>query len=330
MINIRVDLMNDGFMLYSHTHILSRAINQQKKGGLAREEEDVEYIALSHSPNNKPRVVWKQSKIDVEDDEHFVGQTPKLVLPKPRLRVPGEYVQVSRDWADLHVYVLSPWVRTLLRERRGIFSIQGDGIPLCVARQFRGIRQTFGSRVEDAVVEQEVLSSPTALFGQGESTLVSLDNKSNEEYAVRAHILDGWKALRASTIPSYLYACKEVMNGALQDEHGTNPCLFLPPKTKKNEKFHWIALDGLEAGEKIQCRSSTIGRRSKLGDRCKLNNVVVMDDVTIGENCVIQNSIIGAGCVIGEKCSLNDCQVAPGKAVPPLTKEKGESLVDDM
>jgi len=292
---------------------------------LAREEEDIEYIALSQSPKRQPRVVWKQSKIDVEEDEDMVGQAPKLVLPKPRLGVPGEYVRVSRDWMDLHVYVLSPWLRTLLQERRTMLSIQGDGIPLCVSRQFRGVRQTFGSRVEEGVVE-EVLSS--SLFGQGDST--SLTHTSTDEYAVRAHILDGWKALRASTIPSYLYACKEVITRALDDQDGQNPCLFLPPKTNTNDKFYWIALEGSEMGAKVQCRSSTIGRRSKLSDKCRLNNVVVMDDVTIGESCVIQNSIIGSGCVIAEKCSLNDCQVAPGKTVPPMTKEKGESLIDDM
>ena len=262
----------------------------------------------------------------MEDDEDMVGQAPKIVLPKPRLRVSGQYVRVSRDWMDLHVYVLSPWLRTLLRERHNMLSLQGDGIPLCVSRQFRGVRPTFGSRVEDDVVDKVMTSF---LFGPGDSTLLTLETFT-VEYAVRAHMLDGWKALRASTIPSYLYACKEVMMRALEDQGGENPCLFLPIKADKNEKFHWIALEGSEFGEKVQCRSSTIGRRSKLSDKCKLNNVVVMDNVTIGENCVIQNSIIGAGCVIGEKCSLNECQVAPGKAVPPLTKEKGESLIDDM
>lgn len=308
-------------------HDESFCVLQQKKGGLAREEEDIEYIALSQSPKQQPRVVWKQSKIDVEEDEDMVGQAPKLVLPKPRLRVGGsQYVRVSRDWTDLHVYVLSPWLRTLLREKHGILSIQGDAIPLCVSRQFRGVRQTFGSRVDEDVVD-EVMAS--FLFGQDDSASLIIDTAS-DEYAVRAHMLDGWKALRASTVPSYLYACREVMTRALEDPDGKNPCLTLPPKTKKNEKFHWIALEDSMFGEKVQCRSSTIGRRSKVSDRCKLNNVVVLDDVLIGENCVIQNSIIGSGCVLGEKCSLNDCQVSTGVIVPPMTKEKGESFIDDM
>lgn len=256
----------------------------------------------------------------------MVGHTPKLVLPKPRLCGASEYVQVSRDCADLHVYVLSPWVRTLLRERHSLVSIQGDGIPLVVSRQFRGMRQTFGSRVEESVVNEtmrvfEACDLMSLALGTG---------PPGDEYAVRAHVLNGWMALRASTIPSYLYACKEVMKKALEDEDRNNPCLFLPPKTRTNDKFHWIALEGSEMGEKVQCRSTTVGRLSKLSAKCRLNNVVVMDNVSIGENCVIQNSIIGAGCKIDEKCSLNDCQVAPGKLVPAMTKEKGESLIDDM
>lgn len=262
----------------------------------------------------------------MEEDEDMVGQSPKLVLPKPRLRVAGDYIQISREMADLHVYVLSPWIRLLLKERKNLLNIQGDGIPLCVSRQFRGVRQTFGNLVAGEVVQQAL-----TLFRQGDLTcsLTALSS-SNDEYAVRARILDGWKALRACTIPSYLYACKEVMTRALEDKGKKNPCLFLPLKTKTNDKFHWIVLEGSEMGEKVQCRSTTIGRRSKLSSNCRLNNVVVMDDVSIGENCVIQNSIIGAGCTIGEKCSLNDCQVAPGKTVPAMTKEKGESLIDDM
>lgn len=303
---------------------------QAKKGGLARDEEAMEYIALQqqqqHSPCSQlaPRVIWKQSKIDVEEDEDWVGQTPKLIVPKARLRgcCGGMVTQVSTDWADLHVYVLSPWLRVCVRERN-LLSIQGDGIPLWVTRQFQGIRKTFGSHVRDAVVDR-VLSPLVA----GQQTL----STSEEEYFVRAYVLDGWKALRACTIPAYLYACREVVNRAIDDNHNEtkNPCVALPLNTTVNDKFHSIVLDGATLGDKVTCKSSTVGRRCLINAKCRLNNVVVMDDVTVRDNCILQNSILGSGCTIGENCNLNDCQVAPGRDVPAGTKEKGESLMDAL
>jgi NDP-sugar pyrophosphorylase family protein len=293
---------------------------QQKKGGLARDEEDIEYIALSYDNNDEnnssssssllqsPRVIWKQSKIDVEQDEDLVGQTPKLVLPKSRLRGqrPSTKVVVATDWMDLHVYVLSPWIIDLLQARnKTTVSLQGDVVPLLVTRQYKGKKATFGSSLEAAA----------------EDSLTSADDS---EYAVRAHVLDGRKALRVATIPSYLYACREVVSRVVQGDAKVE----LPPNTTVNAKFQSILMEGATLGEKVTCKSSTVGRNAKVSSRCRLNNVIVMENVEIGENCVLQNSILGAGCVIGENCNLNDCQVAPGKQVPTGTKEKGESLID--
>ena len=71
-------------------------------------------------------------------------------------------------------------------------------------------------------------------------------------------------------------------------------------------------------------RSSTIGKRGKLGSKCRLNSVVIMDDVVIGDNCSLQNTVIGPGAKLGNNCSLTDCQVGPGTQIPAMTKEKGE------
>ena len=57
---------------------------QAKKGGLARDEEDIEYIGLSssataaspHQPSTPQRLLMKQSKVVVEEDEG-TGSTPK-------------------------------------------------------------------------------------------------------------------------------------------------------------------------------------------------------------------------------------------------------------
>jgi NDP-sugar pyrophosphorylase family protein len=214
-----------------------------------------------------------------------------------------------------------------MRERH-LISVQGDGVPLWVSRQFQGVSKTFGSGVEDGVVEQ-VLSS----FQKDNSCVTP--KLSTEEYAVRAHVLDGWKALRACTIPSYLYACREVVTHAVEEDvdgSTSNPCgaPFFPPNTTINARSQTIVLEDATLGEKVTIKSSTIGRSCKISAKCRLNNVVLMDNVVVKDNCILQNSILGKGCTIGENCNLNDCQVAPGKVVPAGTKEKGESFMDAL
>ena len=63
-----------------------------------------------------------------------------------------------------------------------------------------------------------------------------------------------------------------------------------------------------------------MGSRCKIGDRSKLNNVLVMRGVEIRSNTVLQNSIVGVGARIGENCNLKDCQVGPWCVVPAGTK----------
>ena len=307
-----------------------------KKGGLARDEEDIEYIGLSVSSNSKvsnftssssPRLVWKQSKIDVEQDEEFTGNTPKLLLPKPRLRC-GTVTTIRMDWSDVHAYVFSPWVRHLWTFRSSLVSVQGDLVPLLIGRQWQGIRATFGTEATAADVEQLMEDS----MPESQSELEKLD--LTKEYAVRAHVLHGSKVMRASTIPSYLHAGREVIIQAVEQDlkqdqdQSQNPCVALPDGTSLNVKLFSAILKGTELGDKVQCKLCTIGHDVKLSAKCRLNNVIVMDHVTVGENCVLQNSILGEGCIIGENCNLNDCQVPPGKIVPAGTKEKGESFMD--
>ena len=148
-------------------YILMDCDSKAKKGGLSRDKEDIEYIALSFPQNrssssswldcssdrNKsslPRIVLKKSKLDVESDEDMTGSTAKLVVPKSRLRGRGggEQLVIRTEWSDVHVYSLAPWVRQLIVARTKNFSsIQEDLIPLLISRQYRGKRFTFGKSV---------------------------------------------------------------------------------------------------------------------------------------------------------------------------------------
>lgn len=320
---------------------------QQKKGGVARDEEDIEYIALSYnstaSSSSAPRLVWKQLKIDVHDNHDMVAETPKLKLPKPRLRV-GGITRVRTDWSDRHVYIFSPWVRRLIVERKQLISLQGDLIPLLVSRQFRGIAATFGGQVEQETIQEVLSNSPDLtkadLGGPNDAETDSRrdnimfansmhfsNSNANDclEYAVLAHVQN--EALRTNTISSYLHACRETLAIASAYENACKkPGLQLPQGTQIRNKFFSILLPEATTGDKVTFKSVSVGRRCKLGNKCRLNNVVIMDDVTIGDNVILQNSIIGSGCKIGDNCNLNDCQVAPGKDIPSGEKAKGESF----
>ncbi len=72
----------------------------------------------------------------------------------------------------------------------------------------------------------------------------------------------------------------------------------------------------------------TIGRDVVLGDRAKLNNVIVMDGLMISPNLVLQQCLMGANARIGMGYNLKDCQVGPGTSVPTGTRstKKGEAF----
>ena len=127
---------------------------QQKKGGLARDEEDIEYIALSCNntslSSKLPRVIMKRTKVDVEENEDNDGNPPKLLLPKYRVRdnqTTNIITTLTTDLSDLHVYVFSSWVvQHLIQLRTGMNSLQEELIPLLISRQFRGIKAAFGKK----------------------------------------------------------------------------------------------------------------------------------------------------------------------------------------
>jgi len=374
--------------------------SKAKKGGLAREDEEIEYIALSPTttmvkrPLPPQRIILKQSKYNVEEDEDNTGSTPKLNIPMSRLRLsPMNQITIRIDWSDVHVFVFSPWILKLLHARPNIKDISKELVPLLVNRQFRGVKAAFGchnthnansnattdhtdDKEKNLLLDQVLNEPPFALYqGNHMNQMTSfvgggvdgnsggdtkeeddLDNCGTQRsvdypFVVAAKVLPrslSKLTLRACTIPAYLYGCREVAvhaiteaspspqscssdkkgipqtQGAKLDNLKLN--IPLPDGSVTNAKFNHIILQGATMGNRVHVKSSTIGRRSKLGSRCRLNNVVVMDDVTIGENCVLQNSILGSGSVIGDNCNLNECQVGPKYIVPAGTKSKDESF----
>jgi translation initiation factor eIF-2B subunit gamma len=312
---------------------------KQKKGGLARDDEEIDYVALSYATDEKkrllPRLIWKQAKLVTEHDKDMTGASPKVVLPKARL-LTGKTV-IRTDWSDVNVYCISPWVRRLITCRANISSLEKDLVPLLISRQFRGIAATFGRNADKHVIN-EVLSSVQdavrrdsfpreAPLSPTSSATAPTRDAATQEYSVRAHVQKA--ALRTHTTASYLHANRELahrISAATFRAGGTlpaDPCLWLPSTSQVKSKFHSVVLPGCAVADKVTFKSVSVGRNCKLGTKCRLNNVVLLDDVTVGDNTILQNTVVGRSCVIGENCNLNDCQVPDNKTIRAGTKEKG-------
>jgi NDP-sugar pyrophosphorylase family protein len=161
---------------------------KQKKSLLFRDVEEIDYIAISetipqpqhpsssysnkqhnnHISHTTQRLIWKQSKLDVEEDKDQVGTTPKVKIPKFRVLSANRSnshntkhnncmtrTRISTEWDDVHCYCISPWVRRLIQIKRStptFQSIQYDLIPLLIGRQYRGIVATFGSKLSYPII----------------------------------------------------------------------------------------------------------------------------------------------------------------------------------
>jgi NDP-sugar pyrophosphorylase family protein len=286
---------------------------KQKKGLLSREEEEIDYILRE---NTSSRLLWKQPKVDVEEDKDGVGATPKLNLPKARLTSLSTCT-LRLDWSDVHVYCLAPWVRQLLLARPSMLSIQNDLLPLLISRQFRGIAATFGANADPALRDEAL----ALVADQQKTTATSSNAKQNiddtaiRSYAVLAHVAPNL-VFRSNTVAAYLYANKFEQGHAV------------PSGATYNAKFRATVLPHCTIGDKVTFQSTVVGSNCTLGAKCRLNNVVLMDEVVVGDNTILQNTIVGRGSIIGENCNLNDCQLAPHSKLPAGTKKKSEAFLE--
>eukprot|EP00523_Entomoneis_sp_CCMP467_P021937 CAMPEP_0168843616 /NCGR_PEP_ID=MMETSP0727-20121128/8307_1 /TAXON_ID=265536 /ORGANISM="Amphiprora sp., Strain CCMP467" /LENGTH=583 /DNA_ID=CAMNT_0008897221 /DNA_START=20 /DNA_END=1771 /DNA_ORIENTATION=- len=296
--------------------------SKKKKGSYAREEDDIEYIALSF-PERKmngypdsPRVIWKQSKLEAEDDKDMTGQTPKLVLPKPRLRL-GQKTTVRTDWTDVHVYVLSPWVRMLLLVRNNavdsnnesqqtqpqegpasLISMADDVLPLLITRQFLSIEETFGSKMEPAQVEDLMrqLSRPTRAdareavatppqpspqpISQSTGATVSISSNNPSASAVSTRASQGYSVLA------------HVQKSAFRSS--TIPAFIFASKEMISK-----AMAAGNNGRELLLLPPNSNIRHKF-------QTVILPDTTVGEKVTFKSTVVGRNCKLGTKCRLNN------------------------
>ena len=335
---------------------------QAKKGGIAREEEEIEYIGIStiriHKNTSLPptqRIILKQSKYNVEMDEHNTGSTPKLYIPKARLHSPMNQIMIKTVWNDMYLFCFSPWALKLLSVKEHIKEIGKEFVPFLVDWQFRGVLAAFGvtessenlhediteaiiKGMGDLNVSKDIGAGSNHGLDDGYYDLMDAVGGEDRPFLVAAHILSRDESklmVRACTIPAYLYISRELVSHAIttskyqedndsQKIDSSNTKLIVPKGTTINTKFNTINLPDSSIGDKVQAKSCTIGRGVKVGGHSRLNNVVIHDNVTIGENCVLQNSVLSAGCIVGSNSNLNDCQVRCNANLPSGTKLKGE------
>ena len=315
-----------------------------KKGGFARDEDDIEYVALSY-PNTAgtaPRVVWKQSKLEAEEDKDMTGATPKLVLPKPRLRL-GGITKVRTDWTDVHVYVLSPWVRRLIVVRKGsdenqmektlsLISLADDLLPLLISRQFLSIQEAFGSKMDPTHVEELLKSlqstsdfglftSPVSHFMGAEGVSsgttpksfdyssgpvsvanTSADTKANRLFSVQAHIQKS--AFRSATIAAYIYVNREMVSRALAiAPHGS-------PDLSSSDLLMLPPTSSIR--HKFH---SVILPESQIGEKVTFKSTVVGRKCTLGNKCRLNNVILLDSVTLGDNVSLQNTVVGRGVTI---------------
>ncbi len=295
----------------------------------------------------------KQSKFHVEEDEDNTGKTPKLKIPKARLHSPIHQMMFRTDWNDIHLICFAPWALNIIQTKLHLKDLSKEVVPLLIESQFKGIKACIGIRdsskgydisadadkegtkkikvlgkvIKDISFKQHFKDKSSGSLNEKKLHALAMDS-IDYPFTVLAQTLshDSSKlTLRSCNLQSYSYACREIVSQAIKA--GETASINIIESTV-DTKFNSIVLTSLNS-DKVQIKSSTIGKNVLVGNRCRLNNVVVMDDVIIGQNCILQNSVLSKGCRLGDNCNLNDCQVGPQLSLPQGTKGKGESYTKD-
>lgn len=215
-----------------------------KKGiGLPRNDNDIDYIAISTSTNNdiinnntisyNHRILWKESKINVEVDIDMIGTTPKIMIPKSRLLVSNTKnttTSIRTDYYDTHVYILPPWVRYMIQNMSNndnpllktkfhkIHSIQKHLIPLLISRQFHNIMTTFTTKPLASITDIQSLQYYYDIIND----ILSLHQEQNIEFNYLNEIsiqLNNMNTTTLSTAPTNTVINTHIISSLLSSNH---------------------------------------------------------------------------------------------------------------
>mmetsp|Transcript_13378 Transcript_13378/g.37665 ORF Transcript_13378/g.37665 Transcript_13378/m.37665 type:complete len:579 (-) Transcript_13378:1680-3416(-) len=316
-----------------------------KKGGLSRDKEDIEYIALSFPQNQSstsswlnsssasdrkkpslPRIVLKKSKLDVETDEDMTGSTRKLVIPKSRLRGRdgGEQLVIRTEWSDVHVYSLAPWVRQLILARTKNFSsIQEDLVPLLISRQYRGKQATFGRSVlasletkrsgagdDEHMGNSESRSDdPAATSSTGAENIAPNNSGASAGSSTNEDSEDGDNANK-STKASRLSVA------AMDKEPYSVLAVVLPAKTTL--RANTVPAYLFACKETVTNCGSEGDADVRIPKGSKRNGkfqTLTLEGCDLGSKINMKSSTVGKSCTLGDKCRLNNVVIMDGVTI---------------
>jgi hypothetical protein len=209
-----------------------RPIKESKKGKLGllqREADKIDVVGLVKPAKGVPRLVLKRSRVEIDEGEENVGETPKLEVPKSMLRAalagpsPGA-LSVRTDLLDLHCFVLSPWAwRSLLASKacKPMDSVQSEFLPHLIAAQQAPAAEAYGDAEGDggagaippSSVEGLALPAPADSFCVAASVLA----RPEKGKSAALHV-------RVNSVANYAYACREaVANGTFDPPRAPRP-----------------------------------------------------------------------------------------------------------
>jgi hypothetical protein len=330
-----------GFNPYLHNNNIKNK-KKSKKGGLSRDVEDIEYIALSipqNGPcwdlNNRksvlPRIVFKKSKLTVEEDD-MTGSTPKLVIPKTRLRGRNgkeEKLVIRTEWSDVHVYSLAPWVRQLIVARtKNLSSIQEDLLPLLISRQYRGKRATFG---------KSGLTSLTTMCSGGDENDHEVNSENDPALAAAANVTDSIVShgteksvlTRKNSTQAECSSASSTSSGANSNENDENVGSTKQQKSRlsktviDDEPYSVVAVV-LPAKTTLRVNTvsaylfackEAVANGGSGSDNIRMPNgskrngkfqTLTLEGSDLGSKINMKSSTVGKSCTLGDKCRLNN------------------------
>lgn len=121
------------------------------------------------------------------------------------------------------------------------------------------------------------------------------------------------QCIRVNTIPSY-----SIINKLNDWLHKTFDIGIIPQRD--NESTTQIGTGAKLVG------GSLVGEQCVVGEKAKLTNTILMDDVQIGENCTVDNCIVAPGCRIGAKSVVKECLIGPKYVIPNNSQFTNEYL----
>eukprot|EP00730_Choanoeca_flexa_P012821 TRINITY_DN4652_c0_g1_i1.p1 TRINITY_DN4652_c0_g1~~TRINITY_DN4652_c0_g1_i1.p1 ORF type:complete len:481 (+),score=86.69 TRINITY_DN4652_c0_g1_i1:104-1444(+) len=279
-----------------------------------------DFIGLEPSTG---RVIFHSSEADLVDTEG-------IRLRRRTLRNHPQVV-LRGDLLDAHLYIFARWVIDYLKANEYISTIKGELIPDLVHRQFSKPKEDDSKDVfnfvptpkADALLRADEDNQQTKSFGC-------------YAYVVPAHTItkphddpNAYFVSRANTSTNYT-DLNHVVHKYFDSLYPLPGSSFVAVAANANVEAAQFGAEciigaGTEVG-KSTLKRSIVGCHTKIGDKCKLTNCVILDHVVIEDGTVLNNCVVCSNALVGAKCSLSNCRVAAKFQVPAERKATNEAF----